>query len=290
MKTWYIAGASTGLGRCYAEAALDRGDQVVAASIDPENMTALTETYGSRVLVQGLDVTDRAQVQQRFAEAAAHFGQIDVCVSNAGYMQCGAVEEMNEEEARAIFDCNFFGTLFVVQEAARHMRQRKSGVIVTTASLAALDVIGGEGLYGATKHAVLGMSQALRMELEPLGVKVICLCPGPIWTGMARRAKLCRTRIADYDAVLAKERERWGNADNHDTDVGDPVRCARVLLKAVDSEDPPRHLIFTSFACEVYQAATKRNSAEVETWREDSAACDIAVEGSQIHYLRVMNR
>lgn len=275
MKTWYITGASTGLGRCYAEAALERGDCVIAASIDPENMTDYPERYGNRVLVQCLDVTDRNMVQRCFSEALAHFGQIDVCVNNAGYMQCGAVEEMTEAEARKIFDCNFFGTLFVTQEAACHMRQRRSGVIVETASLAALDTIGGEGLYGATKHAVRGMSQALRMELEPFGVKVICLCPGPIWTEMAKRAKLCKTHIPEYDGVVGAERDRWGSGGNHDSDVGDPVRCAQVLLDAVDSEVPPAQLIFTSFASDVYYAVTHKALEEAERWHSASSACDI---------------
>ena len=275
MKTWFITGASTGLGRCYAEAALARGDQVAAASIDPENMADYPRRFGGRVLVQRLDVTDREMVRRCFSQAAEHFGGIDVCVNNAGYMQCGAVEEMSEEEARRIFDCNFFGTLFVTQQAARHMRQRRQGVIVETASLAALDTIAGEGLYGATKHAVRGMAQALALELEPFGVKVICLCPGPIWTGMAKRARLCSARIPAYDAVLRAERERWGNSDNHDSDVGDPERCARALLAAVDSEDPPRQLILTSFARGISAAAAQREAAERERWSALSAACDL---------------
>lgn len=275
MKTWYITGASTGLGRCYAEAALERGDWVVAASIDSENMADYPSRYGERVLVQRLDVTDREMVRQSFDRAVERFGQIDICVNNAGYMQCGAVEEMSEEEARRIFDCNFFGTLFVTQQAARHMRQRRSGVIVQTASLAALDTIGGEGLYGATKHAVRGMSQALRMELEPFGVKVICVCPGPIRTEMAKRAKLCALRIPEYDGVLRAERERWGNNDNHDCDVGDPERCAQVLLRAVDSPNPPRQLIFTSFACGVFRSAVGRDAEDLTRWYQASAACDI---------------
>ena len=280
MKTWYITGASTGLGRCYAEAALDRGDRVAAASIDPENMADYPERYGDRVLVQRLDVTDAEAVRRSFAEAVEHFGRIDVCVNNAGYMQCGAVEEMSEEEARRLFDCNFFGTLFVSQQAARHMRENRSGVIVETASLAALDTIAGEGMYGATKHAVRGLCQALRMELEPFGVKVICVCPGPIWTGMAKRAKLCARRIPDYDQnpVMAAERSRWGDPDDHTSDVGDPARCARVLLDAVDRPDPPEQLIFTTFAVDIYRQSAQRRLAEAERWREASAACDIVSE------------
>ena len=161
MKTWYITGASTGLGRQYTLAALNRGDRVVAASIDPENMEDYKEKYKDQVLVQYLDVTKKDMVDQCFKEAVEYFGGIDICVNNAGYMQCGAVEEMSEEEVRKIFDCNFFGTFFVTQAAVEHMREKRSGMIIQTASLSAIDTIAGEGIYGATKKAIHGMSQAL---------------------------------------------------------------------------------------------------------------------------------
>ena len=275
MKTWFITGASTGLGREYTLAALNRGDRVAAASIDPENMQDYKEKYGDRVLVQYLDVTKKEMVHQVFAEAVAQFGQIDVCVNNAGFMQCGAVEEMNEEEARRIFDCNFFGTLFVSQEAAEHMRTRRSGTIVQTASLSAVDTIAAEGLYGATKHAVVGMSQALYHELKDFGVRVIVVQPGPIRTNMARLAKICKKRIPDYEKVLAAETERWSDEDNHETDCGDAAKCAQVLLKLVDSENPPRHIVFTSFAYEILQMAVKARLEEAEAWKEESFSVDL---------------
>lgn len=274
MKNWYITGASTGLGREYAEAALNRGDQVVAVSIDPENMQDYKERYGDRVLVQELDVTDHEAVERSFAEAVEYFGHIDVCVNNAGYMQCGAIEEMSEEEARKIFDCNFFGTLFATQQAACHMRQRRSGMIVQTASLSAIDTIAGEGMYGATKRAILGMSGALYHELKEFGVHVVVLEPGPIKTNMAKRAKLCKKRIPDYEKVLEPETTRWDEGDNL-VDTGDPAKCAQVLLKVVDSDDPPREIVFTTFAYDVLMNAINGRTAEAEKWKAESFSADI---------------
>lgn len=276
MKTWFITGASTGLGRQYTLAALNRGDRVAAASIDPENMEDYKENYGDQVLVQYLDVTKKDMVDRCFKEAAEYFGQIDVCVNNAGYMQCGAVEEMSEEEARRIFDCNFFGTLFVSQAAAEHMRERRSGVIVQTASLAAIDTIAGEGLYGASKKAIHGMSQAMYHELKDFGVHVVILEPGPIATNMAKRAKLCKREIEDYAEVVRSERDRWENQEDFEThNEGDPALCAQALLKIVDSEEPPKEIALTSFANEILRIVTKERLDLADEWQEVTAMADI---------------
>lgn len=276
MKTWFITGASTGLGRQYTLAALNRGDRVAAASIDPENMEDYKENYGDQVLVQYLDVTKKDMVDRCFKEAAEYFGQIDVCVNNAGYMQCGAVEEMSEEEARRIFDCNFFGTLFVSQAAAEHMRERRSGVIVQTASLAAIDTIAGEGLYGASKKAIHGMSQAMYHELKDFGVYVVILEPGPIATNMAKRAKLCKREIEDYAEVVRSERDRWENQEDFEThNEGDPSLCAQALLKIVDSKEPPKEIALTSFANEILRIVTKERLDLADEWQEVTAMADI---------------
>ena len=276
MKTWYITGASTGLGRQYTLAALNRGDRVAAASIDPENMQDYKENFGDQVLVQYLDVTKKDSVVASFKEAVETFGGIDICVNNAGYMQCGAVEEMSEEEARRIFDCNFFGTFFVTQAAAGHMREKRNGVIVQTASLSAIDTIAGEGLYGATKKAVHGMSQALYHELKDFGVHVVILEPGPIATNMARRAKLCKREIEDYAQIVRLERTRWdAEAEDHSHDVGDPALCAQALLKIVDSENPPREIALTSFANEILRIVTKERLDLADEWQEVTAMADI---------------
>ena len=276
MKTWYITGASTGLGRQYTLAALNRGDRVAAASIDPENMEDYKEKYGDQVLVQFLDVTKKDMVDRCFKEAVEYFGEIDICVNNAGYMQCGAVEEMSEEEARRIFDCNFFGTFFVTQAAVEHMRERRSGVIVQTASLAAIDTIAGEGLYGATKKAIHGMSQALYHEVKDFGVKVVILEPGPIATNMARRAKLCKREIADYAEVVRAERDRWeSDESNHAQSNGDPALCAQALLKIVDAEEPPKEIGLTSFTNEILRIVTKERLDLADQWQEVTAMADI---------------
>lgn len=274
MKTWFITGASSGLGRCFAEAALKRGDQVAAASIDPENMQDYPKNYGENVLVLDLDISKSDQVKEAFAKAVDTFGHIDVLVNNAGFMQCGAIESMEEDEVRRIFDCNFFGTFFLSKEAARHMRLRQSGTIIQIASLSAVDTIAGEGMYGATKHAVLGMSQALHMELEPFGVKVVIVEPGPVHTNMSKRAKLCRNPIHAYDKIVGSELDRWAQDAEYDLPGADPAKCAQVILKLADAQNPPREIVLSSFAYNVLQECTSRRLSWAEEWKADTVAAD----------------
>lgn len=276
MKAWFITGASTGLGKCIAEGALERGDKVCAASIDPENMQDYEGRFGKEnVLVEKLDITDSSMCKEIFAKAADYFGHIDVLVNCAGFMQCGPVEAMEEDEVRRIFDCNFFGTFFLSKEAARHMRNNKSGTIIQIASLSAIDVIAGESMYGATKMAIKGMSQALHAELEPFGVKVCIVEPGPVHTQMAKRAKLCRTRIPEYDVVCGEELDRWEEADGYAMpNATAPEKCARTIIKMADAENPPREIVLGSFAYDILNTTYKERLKMADEWKKETDTCD----------------
>lgn len=274
MKTWFITGASTGLGRCVAEAAFSAGDSVAVASIDPENMQDYKERFKECALVIDLDISDPAKVKKSFNEAIDYFGHIDVLVNNAGYMQCGAVESMEEDEVRKIFDCNFFGTFFLSKEAAAHMRPRRNGMIIQIASLSAVDTIAGEGMYGATKHAVLGMSQALHAELAPFGVKVIIVEPGPVHTTMAKRAKLCRNNISEYNDTVGAELKRWQSDAKFDLQGTAPEKCADVIMKLSGTENPPREIVLGSFAYDILEKTTSERMKSALQWKEQTVAAD----------------
>ena len=276
MKTWFITGASTGIGRCIAEAAFKNGDKVCGASIDPENMQDYEGRFGKEnVLVQYLDISNEQMCKETFAKAVAYFGHIDVLVNCAGFMQCGPIEAMATEEVNRIVNCNFYGTFFLSREAARHMRERKSGTIVQIASLSAVDVIAGEGMYGATKMAVKGMSQALHAELAPFGVKVIIVEPGPVHTNMAKRAKLCKERIPAYDVVCGAELDRWEEADGYAMpDATDPAKIGALINRLAYEANPPREITLGSFAYKILNDSYKERLKMADEWKELSDACD----------------
>ncbi len=274
MKTWFITGASTGLGRCIAEAALNAGDNVVAASIDPENMQDYKGRFGDRVFVLDLDISKQDKVKEAVHAAVNNFGQIDVLVNNAGFMQCGSVESMEDDEVRAIFNCNFFGTFYLSKEAAAHMRPRRSGRIIQIASLSAVDTIAGEGMYGATKHAILGMSQALHAELEPFGVKVIIVEPGPVHTSMAKRAKLCRNIIPEYNDIIGAETDRWQPDAEFNLPGTDPAKCAQIIYELSECENPPREIVLGKFAYDILKETTGNRLNSAEEWKNQTMAAD----------------
>ena len=183
MRTWFITGASRGLGRAFADAALDRGDRVVAASrtIATDDFD---EKHADRLLALTLDVTDRAAVIAAVATAVEHFGRLDIVVNNAGTLSMGMIEEFTEAEARAQFEVNLFGALWVSQAVLPHLRAQRAGHIVQVSSIAALGGFPSTGLYSASKFALEGMSEALAMEAAAFDIKVSIVQPGGYWTDL----------------------------------------------------------------------------------------------------------
>jgi len=114
-KIWFITGTSKGFGRIWAEAALQRGDKVAATARDAGTLADLVDTYGDAVLPMTLDVTDKATVDAAVGRAHEHFGRLDVVVNNAGYGLFGTIEEVTEDQARAEFETNLFGALWVTK-------------------------------------------------------------------------------------------------------------------------------------------------------------------------------
>lgn len=256
-RTWFITGASRGLGRAFAAAALDRGDRVVAAArgITRE---ALGERHGDRLLALPLDVTDRAAVATAVTTAVEHFGHLDIVVNNAGAMSMGMIEEFTEAEARAQFEVNFFGALWVSQAVLPHLRARRAGHIVQISSIGALGGFPSTGMYSASKFALEGMSEALAMEAAAFGVKVSIVEPGGYWTDLYT-SMTSTTPIEAYAPLRAELERQWaeGSVDS------EPRLAAEALLKLVDSDDPPLRLLLGSM---VYDLAFDLARRKMDTW------------------------
>ena len=175
-----ITGASSGIGLATAHQLLDRGWRVFAAARRLEAMDPL-RSRGAEVLP--LDLADEASRQQLAATITSEVGALDALVNNAGYGATGPVETMALEQARAMFEVNVFGLIGLTQLLLPPMRQRRRGCIVNLSSIAGRFVTPGAGWYGASKHALEGISDALRLELHDFGVQVVLVEPGLIRTG-----------------------------------------------------------------------------------------------------------
>ncbi|MBB4760921.1 SDR family NAD(P)-dependent oxidoreductase [Amorphoplanes digitatis] len=187
---WFVTGAGRGLGRAFTEAALRRGDRVVATVRRDGALAGLAAAHPGRLFVRRLDVADRAAVVAVVDETAAAVGVPDVVVNNAGYGLVGAVEELSEAELRAQFDVNLFGAVWVTQAVLPHLRRRGSGRIVQVSTVGAVGHLPLFGAYNATKWALEAMSAALAEEVAPLGIRVHLLQLGGFatdWAGSSMR-------------------------------------------------------------------------------------------------------
>lgn len=265
-KIWFVTGASRGLGRAWVEAALGRGDKVAATARKPEDLAALKARHGDTILPLMLDVADRRAVFAAVASAIAHFGRIDVVVSNAGYALLGTIEESEDGAARAQMETNFFGTLWVVQAALPHLRERRSGHILVTSSIAGITTFPTAGIYNASKWAVEGLSETLASEVAEFGIKVTLIEPGGYATDW-RGSSASRARPMPVYEPLRERLKTAGAA----TPLGDPAATGPAILEVVDAAEPPLRLILGNAGLAIAKRVYSSRLATWETWAAVSA-------------------
>lgn len=241
-KVWLITGCSTGFGRELAKQLLEKGERVVVTARDVSKVQDLVKINEVNALAVSLDVTDAAQVKAAVEQAEDHFGQIDVLVNNAGFGYFGSIEESEEAEARAMFEANFWGLSAMTRAVLPKMRERRSGTIVNISSIGGFVGNPSVGYYNATKFAVNGFSEALKKEVEPLGIKVLLVQPSGFRTDWAgRSANDAPATISDYSETADKNKETIrGYSGRQD---GDPVRAARAIIESVERKDSPFNLL-----------------------------------------------
>jgi NAD(P)-dependent dehydrogenase (short-subunit alcohol dehydrogenase family) len=275
-RVWMITGASRGMGAEITAAALAQGDAVVATA---RKSSAVTNALGLQpgLLAVDLDVTNESAAHQAVKLAVEHFGRIDVLVNNAGYGLAGAVEETSAEEVRSIFDANVMGLLNVTRAVLPHMRVQRSGHVINMSSLGGYRVGAGFGVYGSTKFAVEGLSEALHAELSPLGIHVTVVEPGYFRTDFldSSSAMEAKNVIADYAETAGKVRVS-AKAYSY-RQPGDPKRLAQALLTLVSAENPPLRLQLGTDALTRVREKHAFVEQELQTWEALSRSTDFPV-------------
>ncbi|MFI7276064.1 SDR family NAD(P)-dependent oxidoreductase [Streptomyces sp. NPDC049879] len=270
-RVWFVTGAGRGLGRAFTTAALDRGDRVAAAVRTTGTLDDLAAEHGDRLLVLPLDVTDREAVTATVQRAAQHFGRLDIVVNNAGTMALGMIEEFDEAAARAQFDVNFFGALWVSQAVLPVLRAQGSGHILQISSIGALGGHPSTGLYSASKFALEGMSEALAQEAAAFGIRLTIVEPGGYWTNIYKSMTMAE-QLPAYDALRAQLAEHAGESND-----SLPHLAAEAVLKLVDSDDPPLRLLLGSAVFDYALDSTRRRAEAWQAWEEVSRAAEKAV-------------
>jgi NAD(P)-dependent dehydrogenase (short-subunit alcohol dehydrogenase family) len=270
---WFITGCSTGFGRELARLVLDRGYRAVITARDPGTIRDLTAGHEGHALALKLDVTDKEEVAEAVKWAESAFGSIDVLVNNAGYGYVGALEESEESEVRALMETNFFGLTRMIHSVIPGMRHRRRGNIVNISSLGGLVGLPGVSYYNASKFAVEGLSEALAKEVAPLGIKVLLVEPGPFRTDWAGRSlKKSSRQIAEYAETAGATLQRITGRSGKQ--AGDPVRAGEAIIKALESDKAPLHLVLGLVALETTRTKIEKLSDELDAWEQTSLSAD----------------
>jgi NAD(P)-dependent dehydrogenase (short-subunit alcohol dehydrogenase family) len=230
-KVVLITGASSGIGQACARHLARRGYQVFGTSRRPQ--PGAEESFE----MIPMDVTDEDSVRQGVATVLARAGRLDVVVNNAGFGFGGAVEDTSIDEAQELFETNFFGMLRVCRAVLPHMRERRAGTIVNISSLAGLIGQPFVGMYCATKFATEGVTEALRMEVRPFGIRVVMIEPGDTQTAFTANRR--PTQASQAASPYADNMQRTLAVIEHDENTGaSPETVARLLDRVLRSRSP----------------------------------------------------
>ncbi|MDX3098275.1 SDR family oxidoreductase [Streptomyces sp. ME02-6991-2B] len=279
MSTWFITGASRGLGLEIARAALRGGDTVVAAARNPRKLPQDLQNSDG-VLGVALDVTRSEEITAAVESAVERFGTIDVLVNNAGRGLLGALEEITDAEARSLFDLNVFGLINMTRAVLPVMRAAGAGKIVHIGSRSGFEGEPGVSMYSASKFAVAGIGEALAVELEPFGIQSMVVEPGVFRTDFLDTSSLSTPagRIPAYDGTPAHATLDWAGTANH-AQLGDPVKGAALIHEVVSGDKLPGHLALGRDAIERQLVKIQSLQDDLAAWQGKSSAtaCDDAL-------------
>jgi len=273
-KTWFITGASRGLGADIAAAALEAGDNVVATG---RQRAAVSDRLGpdsDRLLSLSLDVGDAAQAGAAVAAGLERFGTIDVLVNNAGYGHIGFFEESSPADIQAQYATNVFGLFNVTRAALPALRAAGRGRIFNLSSTAGLRGIEAASLYCSSKFAVEGFSESLRHELAPFGIQVTIVEPGPFRTDFLTPGSIrfAAQELPEYDERRAAMRASFEQRDGKQQ--GDPARLAEAIVTLSREAAAPLRFAAGALAVNAFDAKIGAMKAELDAWRTLGLATD----------------
>ena len=276
--TWFVTGASRGLGLELVRQLLRRGDNVAATTRSTERLTgALDGTNTSRLLPLTVDLADESQVAQAVAATTERFGTLDVVVNNAGYGYLAAVEEVSDADARTMFDVQVFGVWNVLRAVLPGFRANRSGHVINVSSIVGLLPFPGWGLYGAGKFALEAISESLAAEVADHGIRVNTVEPGYMRTDFLRPVSLGLPSSASgaYPAVREMVEQ---HLDMPGTQLGDPAKAAAAIITVATTGDAPLHQLLGSDSVSLADARVQALAGEFAAGRELAVTTDVATD------------
>lgn len=240
-KIWFITGISSGLGKALAQTVIENGDFVIGTFRNQTQTDVFNNQHKDEAFALTLDITKENEIENAVKLVYEKFGRVDVLVNNAGFGFTGAIEETTTDETREIFEANFFGTLKLTQSFLSMLRKQKSGHIIQISSHGGFKAFPGFGIYNASKFALEGFSEALAIEIAPLGIKLTIIEPGPFRTNFAGSSiKQAEKIIEDYNPTAGAFRERMKQVDGKQE--GDPIKASQAIIDITKLDTPPLRL------------------------------------------------
>jgi NAD(P)-dependent dehydrogenase (short-subunit alcohol dehydrogenase family) len=271
-QVWLITGAGRGMGADFAKAVLSAGHALVATGRNPGR---LTERLGPSddLLAVKLDITRPEEAEAAVKAAVERFGRIDVLVNNAATFEAGFFEEMPAVQFERQLAANLFGQLNVTRAVLPVMRKQRAGHVVTISSTAGLaSGVEFTSAYAASKFAVEGWMEALRVEIAPFGIHTTVVNPGFFRTELLSEesTNYAEPTIPDYAERGSSLRAAWRSM--HRQQAGDPAKLAQALLTIAAQEPPPRRFLAGADAIATAEQKITDLRADIESNRQLSAS------------------
>ena len=271
-KTWFITGASSGLGRVMTEKLLARGDRVVGTARRAGTLDDLAARHGDRLRVVTLDVTDTAAIRQEVARAFSQLGRIDVIVSNAGYGLFGAAEEVTDAQVDRQIATNLTGPIQLIRACLPHLRAQGGGRVVQVSSEGGQIAYPNFSLYHATKWGIEGFVEAVSQEVAPFGIDFLIVEPGPTGTNFGAGLDHAAPMPA-YDATPAGAVRR-AVTDGSFAIKGDAARTVDAMIAAADAERPALRLTLGSTAFQSISSALSNRLDAIRAQQDVAFSAD----------------
>lgn len=271
-KVWLITGASQGLGLLTVKYLLAKKQVVIATTRD-------RSTFDSNLLndtgltVFNLDITREQDVQNVVAEVIARHGRIDVLINNAGFGFLGAVEEASAAEVEQVFSVNVMGTFNMLRHVLPYMRKERKGHVINFSSASGLVSSSGFGIYNASKYAVEGLTEALKLDVSGLGIKVTLIEPGAFRTNfLGTSLGMAKTEIQDYAATAGHYKNIFQN--NNGKQPGDPEKAVEALIQITEMEYPPLRILLGTDAYQRVHTKLRQLEEEFDRFKDITFSTD----------------
>ncbi|NMH28186.1 SDR family NAD(P)-dependent oxidoreductase [Flavobacterium silvaticum] len=250
-QTWFVTGASKGLGLSLVKQLLAAGHSVAATSRDGSKLASEINDNPNFLALE-TNLASRESIFESINKAISTFGKIDVLVNNAGYGIGGSLEEVSEREINDAFDINLHATINTIAAVLPSMRQNRSGHIINISSIAGFNPGIGWPTYAAVKAAVFGLTEGLSQDVAEFGIKATVVAPGAFRTEFLTGSSLVlsETKLPEYTAIRESHKKMEAMDGKQQ---GDPEKAVSAIIELGKMENPPVHLFLGSDA---YRRAT----------------------------------